>query len=57
MFTGIVQGIAVVEEVTAATGLSTFAISLPGNNAEGVSIGASVAINGTCLTVTRSLGG
>ena len=56
MFTGIVQGIAVVEEVIAATGLSTFAISLPDNNAEGVSIGASVAINGTCLTVTRQAG-
>src|SRR5690554_2578937 len=56
MFTGIVQGIAVVEEVTAATGLSTFAIRLPDNNAEGVSIGASVAINGTCLTVTKQVG-
>ncbi|MCK0163883.1 riboflavin synthase subunit alpha [Marinobacter sp. S6332] len=56
MFTGIVQGIAVVEEVTAATGLSTFAIRLPDNSAEGVSIGASVAINGTCLTVTRQTG-
>ena len=39
MFTGIVQGIAVVEEVTAATGLSTFAISLPDNSAEGITIG------------------
>lgn len=56
MFTGIVQGIAVVEEVTAATGLSTFAIRLPDNSAEGVTIGASVAINGTCLTVTRQVG-
>jgi len=53
MFTGIVQGIAVVEGVTAATGLSTFAIRLPDNKTEGVNIGASVAINGTCLTVTR----
>ncbi|WP_100639484.1 riboflavin synthase subunit alpha [Marinobacter salexigens] len=56
MFTGIVQGIAVVEEVTAATGLSTFAIRLPDNSAEGVAIGASVAINGTCLTVTKQAG-
>ncbi|MDO6440766.1 riboflavin synthase subunit alpha [Marinobacter sp. 2_MG-2023] len=56
MFTGIVQGIAVVEDVAAATGLSTFAIRLPENSAEGVDIGASVAINGTCLTVTRQTG-
>jgi len=56
MFTGIVQGIATVEEVTAATGLSTFAIRLPVNRVEGVNIGASVAINGTCLTVTRQAG-
>ncbi|WP_298447957.1 riboflavin synthase subunit alpha [uncultured Marinobacter sp.] len=56
MFTGIVQGIAVVEEVTAATGLSTFAIRLPDNGTEGVTIGASVAINGTCLTVTKQSG-
>ncbi|MBQ0831599.1 riboflavin synthase subunit alpha [Marinobacter sp.] len=56
MFTGIVQGLATVEEVTAATGLSTFAIRLPDNRMEGVNIGASVAINGTCLTVTRQAG-
>jgi len=56
MFTGIVQGIATVEEVTAATGLSTFAIRLPDSRAEGINIGASVAINGTCLTVTRQAG-
>lgn len=56
MFTGIVQGMAVVEEVTTATGLSTFAIRLPEHNTEHVTIGASVAINGTCLTVTRQNG-
>ena len=53
MFTGIVQGIATIENVTAEPGLSTFAIRLPAEKADGVSIGASVAINGTCLTVTR----
>lgn len=56
MFTGIVQGIATVEEITARPGLSTFAIRLPAKNTEGVTIGASVAINGTCLTVTRQEG-
>lgn len=53
MFTGIVQGIATVEEITTRPGLNTFAIRLPGQWADGVTIGASVAINGTCLTVTR----
>ncbi len=56
MFTGIVQGIATVEDVNTAPGLSTFAIKLPANKVGGVSIGASVAINGTCLTVTRQEG-
>ncbi len=53
MFTGIVQGIATVEDVVSAPGLSTFAIRFPHGKTEGVAIGASVAINGTCLTVTR----
>lgn len=56
MFTGIVQGIARVEEVIAAPGLSTFIIALPEDQVDGVNIGASVAINGTCLTVTRQDG-
>jgi riboflavin synthase len=53
MFTGIVQGVAVVDDVRSAPGLSTFAIRLPVDKAQGVTTGASVSINGTCLTVTR----
>ncbi|RBP30065.1 riboflavin synthase alpha chain [Marinobacter pelagius] len=56
MFTGIVQGIATIEEVTARPGLSTLAVRLPEDKVAGVTIGASVAINGTCLTVTRQEG-
>lgn len=56
MFTGIIQGIATIEDVITAPGLSTFAIALPAGKAEGVTIGASVAINGTCMTVTRQQG-
>ncbi|PSF06138.1 riboflavin synthase [Marinobacter fuscus] len=56
MFTGIVQGIARVEEVISVPGLSTFIIALPEDQVDGVNIGASVAINGTCLTVTRQDG-
>ncbi len=56
MFTGIVQGIAKVTEIIAAPGLSTLVIDFPATKVEGVTIGASVAINGTCLTVTRQQG-
>lgn len=53
MFTGIVQGIATVEDVTAAPGLSSFRVRFPEDRMDGAAVGASVAINGTCLTVTR----
>ena len=56
MFTGIVQGVATVDDVKAAPGLSTFAIRFPGDRVQGVTIGASVSINGACLTVTRQDG-
>lgn len=56
MFTGIVQGVAIVESVNPAPGLSTFVVGFPDGMLDGVSIGASVAINGTCLTVTRQEG-
>jgi riboflavin synthase len=56
MFTGIIQCVATVEEVITAPGLNTFAIRLPQSNVHDVTIGASVAINGTCLTVTRQEG-
>ena len=53
MFTGIVQGLARVEAVAEEPGLSRVRVALPDGRAAGVQIGASVAINGTCLTVTR----
>ncbi|MGM0570105.1 riboflavin synthase subunit alpha [Marinobacter sp.] len=56
MFTGIVQGIATVESLDSRPGLTTFVIGFPEGSLEGVSIGASVAINGTCLTVTAQEG-
>lgn len=56
MFTGIVQGVATVEDIIHRPGLNTLAIRLPEQQAQDVSIGASVAINGTCLTVTRQEG-
>ena len=56
MFTGIVQGMANVVSVESRPGLNTLVIALPAGAADQVQIGASVAINGTCLTVTRQEG-
>lgn len=52
MFTGIVQGTATVDEVESKEQFKAFRIKFPEHRAGGVQIGASVAINGTCLTVT-----
>ena len=52
MFTGIVQGLAAVSQVQESDNFKSFKIQFPAGKADGVQIGASVAINGTCLTVT-----
>lgn len=51
MFTGIVQGLCQVLDVGAVTNMRRLRVSMP-ELVEGLSIGASVACNGTCLTVT-----
>lgn len=56
MFTGIVQGIAKVETTDSRPGLTTFVILFPEGSVNGVTIGASVSINGTCMTVTAQEG-
>ncbi len=56
MFTGIVQGIAKVESLDVRPGLTTFVIAFPEGSVDGVTIGASVAIDGTCMTVTAQDG-
>ncbi|MDV2077570.1 riboflavin synthase subunit alpha [Marinobacter xestospongiae] len=53
MFTGIVQGIASIERIDCQPGLKTFTIRFPQAQVQKVEIGASVAIDGTCLTVTQ----
>lgn len=52
MFTGIVQGIAEVVEVRELEEFRTHVVALPAEMREGLAIGASVAHNGVCLTVT-----
>ena len=53
MYTGIVQGLEKVLEVRQGNGFSTLVISNNQNFFHDVFIGASVAINGVCLTATQ----
>ena len=52
MFTGIVQGIATVATLTDRPGLRSVELALPPGFDDGLEIGASVACDGVCLTVT-----
>ncbi|RVU47232.1 riboflavin synthase subunit alpha [Rubrivivax rivuli] len=56
MFTGIVQGIASVRSITDRPGLRSFILELPPGFTEGLAIGASVSVDGVCLTVTERVG-
>jgi riboflavin synthase len=60
MFTGIVQGIAHISAIVDRPGLRTFVIAWPiglaQGFAQGLAVGASVAVDGVCLTVTALLG-
>ena len=51
MFTGIVQTKLAVAEIKRAEAFATFVFDFPERLLQGLEIGASVAINGTCLTV------
>lgn len=52
MFTGIVQACTAIKHFEKKTGLISFSIELSDKLAEGLNLGASIAINGICLTVT-----
>lgn len=52
MFTGIVQGTAEVVDMIEAEAFRTHVVRLPEHLLEGLALGASVAHNGVCLTVT-----
>lgn len=56
MFTGIVQGLAHVDALTDREGLRSFTLRFPSGFAQDLAIGASVACDGVCLTVTRLRG-
>ncbi|MBR7800328.1 riboflavin synthase subunit alpha [Undibacterium fentianense] len=53
MFTGIVQGIATVQQIEDKPGLRTLRLGFPKGFDHELSIGASVATDGVCLTVTK----
>lgn len=56
MFTGIVQGVATVAAALDKPGLRTFTLDFPAGFAKDLEIGASVACDGVCLTVTALRG-
>lgn len=52
MFTGIVQGIARIANLQDRPGLRSYHLEFPPGFCQGLEIGASVAVDGVCLTVT-----
>ncbi|CAM3698627.1 Riboflavin synthase [Vibrio aerogenes CECT 7868] len=55
MFTGIIQSVATLAEVTDSRGIRTFVITFEPGFCDGLETGASVAVDGVCLTVTEIL--
>ncbi len=56
MFTGIVQTTLAIQHIEKKNGLWTLTLELPESMLEGLQLGASVALNGTCLTVSNIAG-
>ncbi|HEU0230208.1 MAG TPA: riboflavin synthase subunit alpha [Burkholderiaceae bacterium] len=55
MFTGIVQGMATIDSIDDREGLRTFSLMFPPGFCDGLAVGASVSVDGVCLTVTHLL--
>ncbi len=53
MFTGIIQSIAKIADISDENGIRTFIIDFNEGFCDGLEIGASVAVDGVCLTVTE----
>ena len=56
MFTGIVQGVATVAQLQDRPGLRSFTLAFTPGFCDGLVVGASVAVDGVCLTVTTLRG-
>ncbi|MEH3087619.1 MAG: riboflavin synthase subunit alpha [Xylophilus ampelinus] len=52
MFTGIIQGIATIGAIDDREGLRSFTLEFPPGFCQDLAIGASVSVDGVCLTVT-----
>jgi riboflavin synthase len=57
MFTGIVQGVARVSQIDERPGLRSMRLTFPEGFGNGLQVGASVSVDGVCLTVTALHGG
>ena len=57
MFTGIVQGTAIVQRLNDLQGLRRLTLRFEAGFSEGLNIGASVSVDGACLTVTHLAAG
>lgn len=55
MFTGIIQGVATIAAINDRDDLRTFTIEFPEGFCQDLAIGASVSVDGVCLTVTELL--
>lgn len=55
MFTGIIQATAKIRDVKDHNGIRTFQVEFPEGFCDGLNIGASIAVDGVCLTVTKRL--
>lgn len=53
MFTGIVQGMAQVASIVELPGLRRITVQFPAGFCHGLEVGASVSVDGVCLTVTQ----
>src|SRR5690348_4359523 len=53
MFTGIVQGTALVQRLSDLSGLRRLTLRFDSGFSDGLNIGASVSVDGACLTVTQ----
>lgn len=55
MFTGIIQATATLQNIHDHEGMRTFTLTFPSGFCEDLAIGASVSVDGVCLTVTELL--
>ncbi|MGI0117717.1 riboflavin synthase subunit alpha [Zooshikella sp. RANM57] len=55
MFTGIIQAVATIKSVNDHDSIRTFEIEFPEGFCKDLTIGASIAVDGVCLTVTEML--